>query len=104
MVVLIRSLTPVKFHHSLIVVESAIITVWLLVALFVTAFQCSFPHPRTLINNTCVRHTEFWAFVDVVKILSDIPLVVLPIVIVGTLQLRAKSKIAIVGVFLGRLL
>ena len=56
--ILLRTISPVKLHHNIILAMGILITVWAVVAEFVAAFQCHMSPPWRFIGNKCINRVS----------------------------------------------
>ncbi|PSN65965.1 hypothetical protein BS50DRAFT_574444 [Corynespora cassiicola Philippines] len=69
---------------------------------FCVAFQCSAPQ-WNIFTGKCFDQIAFWQAFGIIDIVTDAFIVVFPIYIVAALQMRAKVKILVAGVFSARI-
>lgn len=100
----LNSLTPVRLHRTMILCVGAFTCLWMLSCFFVIGFQCNLPHPWHFIDGHCIDITGFWTYANIVNILTDLGLVILPLLILSNLQVTRKRKIIIISCFSARVL
>lgn len=83
---------------------SAFTTLWILSSLFVVGFQCKVPHTWDVINGSCINLVGFWTYFDVMNILTDLALIILPFIICSRLQIAFNRKVTILACFALRIL
>ncbi|KAL8633775.1 hypothetical protein Q9189_000511 [Teloschistes chrysophthalmus] len=97
------SLTPVALQKSLIRGLGAFVCLWTIASIFAVAFQCRPPTPWQFMRGKCIDITGFWAAYDVVNVVTDVALVLMPWKILSKLQVEAKRKAIIIGCFAARI-
>jgi hypothetical protein len=90
--------------HKRILPIQIIIAGWALSAILVRAFACSLPSSWDYINGSCVDLVAFWAYVDVVNLVTDLLITGVTIEILVHLQMPLGTKAMVVGVFGSRIL
>ncbi|MCJ1356153.1 MAG: hypothetical protein MMC33_006147 [Icmadophila ericetorum] len=103
-VILLTTLTPVKIHKTLSYAAGAFITVWTITSIFAVAFQCHPPKTWVFIGNQCFDRAAFWTYFEVVNILTDWMLILLPLGIIWRIQARRAPKFVIFGCFATRII
>ncbi|KAL9102713.1 MAG: hypothetical protein Q9163_002176 [Psora crenata] len=89
----ISTLTDSQLCHLLIGRSAAtLIVVWSFASIFVVAFQCPLPEAWATLGDRCIDYLSFWTFYHIFNILTDLILIVLPFIILGRLQMRARRK------------
>ena len=101
---LLYNLTPQRSHRRPIVITGAFILIWGIATIFANAFQCSMPHPYLYTSSTkCFSQTGFWYATGIIDILTDVVLMMLPVMVIAKLQLPLNKKAAIAFAFSFRL-
>lgn len=94
---------------------------WSITSIFALAFQCDLPRPWLQGTGRCVNLVSFppviratprltdpqkalYYYVDIMNILTDVALVILPVLVVWGLQLKAEKKLFVVGLFATRIM
>lgn len=95
---------------------AALVAAWAIASLFAAAFQCSFPKPYLFTSSPvgvgpsaaphaqCFNQVPFWDAVGAFDILTDLAIMLLPILVVRELQLNRRKKISVVFAFSFRLI
>ena len=122
LVIFLRNLTPIVFDHRAGLYVGGGIILWALTAILGTAFQCHLPKPWDYLENSCFNRvsltcvvpgtgwyltyfiqTSWEHYVAIMNILTDVSLVVLPMIIVGRLKAPRKKKAILLLTFMGRI-
>ena len=101
---LIWNITPVSSHRRSAQIVFAATLLWTTTALFGLAFQCHLPRPWDIANNVCIDRIAFYTFVEVLQMIIDLALIIIPFAIVWKLKLKTMPKLTVMGCFLGRIL
>jgi len=56
---LVRTISPIKLHHNIAYGVGAFTTVWGVTSEFVAGFQCQLPQPWMLTGNKCINQVRF---------------------------------------------
>ena len=102
-VIYINSLTPVRKQRLAGLVVGGFTALWAFSSILVLAFKCHTPQVWDEIHGTCVDVVSFWTYFDVVNILTDLALVVIPGVMLASLQMDLKRKVIILLCFATRI-
>lgn len=103
--VFLNALTPVRLHKTVIWSLFGLMAAWGVSSLLVAAFQCHAPAVWDFSDSSrCISRRAFWNFFDISNIVLDASLIVLPIIIVATLQAKIGSKALIMSCFASRIL
>ncbi|KAF4335787.1 hypothetical protein FBEOM_10378 [Fusarium beomiforme] len=90
--------------HKRILPIMILIAGWAVSAIFVRAFACSLPESWDYINGSCIDLVAFWAYVEVLNIVTDLVITGVTIEILVHLQMPLGTKAMVVGVFGSRIL
>ncbi|KAF2646837.1 hypothetical protein P280DRAFT_545119 [Massarina eburnea CBS 473.64] len=105
--------TLVAFIHGLVAKPSDVYInyglggfalAWLVVSIFVSAFQCQLPSPWDKTRPDCINFLSWWNTVAAMNIISEIAMVGLEIKIIMPLQMPRARKASIISLFACRLL
>jgi hypothetical protein len=77
---------------------------WAIAAVFVLAFRCGSSPPWRREDESCLNAFQTYGAVNVVNILSDIALVVLPCIMTSRVQTRTAVKLRVSYLFMTRLM
>ncbi|KAL8686760.1 MAG: hypothetical protein Q9218_006885 [Villophora microphyllina] len=97
------NLTPVRLHRNFIRGLGAFVCLWSIASILAVAFQCHPPAPWQFIRNKCINITGFWAAYDVINVVTDAALIIMPWKILSKLQVEARKKAIIIGCFAARI-
>ncbi|MCJ1361828.1 hypothetical protein MMC16_000928 [Acarospora aff. strigata] len=100
---LLRSITPVAYQRKLVLTIGATTLVWAVISELVAAFQCHLLSTWRYIDNKCIDRVAFWNYFGVLNILTDFPLLVLPLIVIWGVNVDLKRKIIIFGCFAPRI-
>lgn len=115
---LLRALTPVRNHQILTYAVAGLLGMWAISGIFTVAFQCSTSARWSIVRGTCInqvrtftpvaksrsyanrkKQTSFWIYFGSVNIVTEIFLVVIPAIIMRSVQIPQAKKTVIVIVF-----
>ncbi|KAL1845105.1 hypothetical protein VTK73DRAFT_1122 [Phialemonium thermophilum] len=91
----------VRKMRKVILVAMVIIGCWSLSQLLVAIFNCN-PIPRfwdMSLKGTCIPNLPFWYINAAGNIATDVAIFVLPIPVLGSLQLRRPQKLLLIAIF-----
>ena len=101
---LLYNLTPLRSHRRPIVITGSFILAWTIATILANAFQCAMPRPYLYTSSShCISQTGFWYATGIIDILTDIALMILPVMVIAKLQLPLNKKAAIAFAFSFRL-
>ncbi|KAL8935476.1 MAG: hypothetical protein Q9216_005404 [Gyalolechia sp. 2 TL-2023] len=100
---LLRNITPVATHRTIIVAVGVLTVLWAMAAELAMAFQCRLPSPWAIFDGHCMDITAFWYCFGVIQLLLDFALVTLPWLIVRRVRMSRHRKVVIVCSFGTRL-
>ena len=119
----LNAITPVKWHKRVLRILGAAVGVWGLTAVFILAFQCATPSPWNYLSTQCLDRVclTFLSsqkqdvlmplpklaseqYIAVLNIVTEIALVILPIIIVMPLKTAWSRRLTMVACFASRLL
>lgn len=100
----LNQLTPQKSYKTIILGVGAFAWLWAFSCFFVIAFQCHLPRPWETVEGSCIDIIGFWTYADIINILTDVALVILPCIILSNLQVKRIRKIIIISCFVARIL
>ncbi|KAI1204757.1 uncharacterized protein F4807DRAFT_446104 [Annulohypoxylon truncatum] len=100
----IRVLSPINLHRASCWVLMGATLLWMLTSVILLLFQCSSPTFWDFITNWCINRLAIWYYINVVNILIDICLIVLPVTVVWKLQTQFKRKLVVISCFTTRIL
>ena len=72
--------------------------------MFILGFQCSLPHTWNTFGGKCIDLRAFWTYVDVMNVVTDLPLVILPAMIISKLHADTSRKAIVICCFAARVL
>jgi hypothetical protein len=98
-VVLTARLCAQTSHRILIYGVLGFILAWGLAAVFADAFRCPLSHPYDLYGPTCANIFSFWNAVSSLDVASDLVLILLPIYLFRSLQMRLLRKLIVMAAF-----
>ncbi|KAF7864402.1 hypothetical protein EAF04_006536 [Stromatinia cepivora] len=101
--VFIRSLTPNRTHRNLDTFFIVLTVCWGITAGFGLIFQCDTPEVWNFLHGECISRLAFYTYVEILNIILDSVLVLLPIMVVWNLKLALKPKLMIVSCFIPRI-
>ncbi|KAL2273679.1 hypothetical protein FJTKL_04137 [Diaporthe vaccinii] len=97
--VLLRALTPVRNHQLLTYAVAGVLGLWAISGLFTVGFQCSTPQKWAVVTGHCINRASFWIVFGILNIITEVFLVVIPAVIMRSVQIPQKKKTVIIIVF-----
>ncbi|KAI3390863.1 hypothetical protein diail_8473 [Diaporthe ilicicola] len=97
--VLLRALTPVRNHQLLTYALASVLGLWAMSSLFAVGFQCSAPQKWAIVDGDCINQTSFWLVFGILNIITEIFLIIIPAVIMRSVQIPQAKKTVIVLVF-----
>ncbi|MCJ1365418.1 hypothetical protein MMC16_004539 [Acarospora aff. strigata] len=100
---LLRSITPVARHRNFALALGLTIAIWAVVSELVVAFRCQLPSPWNFLDNKCIDRIAFWNSFGVLNILTDLPLIILPLVIIWSINIEVRRKLVILACFAPRM-
>ncbi|KAI1823339.1 hypothetical protein F4861DRAFT_335501 [Xylaria intraflava] len=77
---------------------------WMLSSFLGIAFQCGSHTPWDTDGATCVNLHALFSYVDIVSIITDVALVIVPIAIISPLQMTLRTRIIVMALFGSRIL
>ncbi|KAE8373716.1 hypothetical protein BDV26DRAFT_271504 [Aspergillus bertholletiae] len=101
--VFIRNLTPVSRDHVHATVLHILLTVWAVVALFGSAFQCQASRPWDT-SGTCLNLNAWQYYVCASNIATDVLIIIQALVLISRIQASFKKKAVFATIFLSRIL
>ncbi|MCJ1328302.1 hypothetical protein MMC10_004978 [Thelotrema lepadinum] len=101
---LIHSLTPVKGQKTAVSIVLGFTALWTVAGVFTLLFQCHTPHTWQFIDNQCIDRTAFWVFYTVVRLITELALIILPIALIWAVKLSRGKKSLVIVPFLLRIL
>lgn len=104
MIVLIRSLTPQRRFRQLLFFLGLATLVWSITSELVVLFPCHVPDLWKFLNNSCIDFSAFWRAYSAIGLVLEVPLILLPMSLVFTLQMDSKRRRVVIGVFASRIL
>ncbi|KAF1949615.1 hypothetical protein CC80DRAFT_256910 [Byssothecium circinans] len=104
LIAFIHGLTPRQSYRCINYGLGGFSLAWLLVAIFVSAFQCPLPRPWEKARPGCIDYLNWWNAATSMNIISEIAIVGLEVSIILALQIRWPRKASIVSLFACRLL
>lgn len=99
----IRNLTPVSRDHYHATILQILLTVWVVVALFGSAFQCQVPHTWDTRGN-CYDLNAWWYYFCASNIVTDVFIMGQALVLISRIQASLKKKTVFALIFLSRIL
>ncbi|KAF2443911.1 hypothetical protein P171DRAFT_432011 [Karstenula rhodostoma CBS 690.94] len=102
-VAFIHGLTPKKLDRHFNYAIGAFSIVWLVVAVFIAAFQCRLPHPWDKISGRCIDNLHWWETITIIGIVSEVALVALEMGIIAPLQMARQRKVFLISLLTCRL-
>ncbi|KAE8148356.1 hypothetical protein BDV25DRAFT_131303 [Aspergillus avenaceus] len=99
----IRNLTPVTRDHLHATVLQILLSVWAIVALFGSAFQCQVPQTWNY-RGRCFHRDAWQYYVAASNIVTDILIIVQALHLISRIQASVKKKIVFATIFLSRIL
>ena len=100
----LTGLTPVRLQKTIVLVVGSFIIAWGASAIIVLGFQCDLPHTWDALGGKCINHLTFWTYVNVMNIVTDLPLIILPALIVSRLHADTGRKAIVIACFASRIL
>ena len=82
----------------------AVIALWSVISLLLAAFRCSLPNPWQDGNESCLDALAVSIGINVFNILTDLGLVVLPVVMMWGVHTSTDVKVRVMSLFSCRLL
>ncbi|KAI1615347.1 hypothetical protein EDD36DRAFT_186931 [Exophiala viscosa] len=76
---------------------------WTIASVFALAFQCSPPHPWNSKGNTCVDRFAMNVGIQALNIITDCLIVVIPFVMMQSVQVSMSKRFVVSGLFAARL-
>ncbi|KOC14501.1 hypothetical protein AFLA70_5g008521 [Aspergillus flavus AF70] len=101
--VFIRNLTPVSRDHFHATILQILLTIWAVVALFGSAFQCQASRPWDT-SGTCIDLNAWQYYFCASNIVTDIFIIVQALVLISRIQASFKKKAVFATIFLSRIL
>jgi len=80
------------------------VAAWSVSSILGSAFQCSLPNTYLYTSGKCFNQNAFWYGVGAVNILTDLVLMAFPAIVVSSLKLPLRKKIAVTFAFSFRIL
>jgi len=99
---LLKALTPIKLHQKYAMAVGIISALWGITSFLVTAFECQAPSVWKVVGNNCISLNAFDNYLQITNILTDLLLIILPVVVLWDVKISARRKVAIVGCFVAR--
>ena len=100
----IATITPRKDLKFACWALLGIIAVWGLCAVFLVAFRCQLPNPWFGPAEKCINLYPLNLGIDLTNIVTDIALVVLPAVMMSTVQTSFDKRMRVIALFASRVL
>lgn len=82
----------------------AIIGLWSLSGILALSFQCNLPSPWLIGEDRCVNQYALFVSLHVVNIVTDLMLVMLPVIMVFNIQTSLSRRWAVIALYLLRLM
>ncbi|KAI9732959.1 MAG: hypothetical protein M1818_007392 [Claussenomyces sp. TS43310] len=101
---LLIQLTPDESHRRISIGLAIFIAFWAITAVFAASFQCHLPHSWQFIGNRCFNLTAFWNYFEILNIITDFVLIVLPAFVMWRVQINWRRKAAVASCFASRAL
>ncbi|KAF2175456.1 hypothetical protein K469DRAFT_680035 [Zopfia rhizophila CBS 207.26] len=103
--IFIKNLSPSSVHRRADLILRIVVGSWLVVAVITALFQCSIPTPWDFIEGKhCIHRGAWWTFIALLNIITDLCIVALHFVIIGSVQISASRKTAVLCIFSSRIL
>ncbi|KKK21965.1 hypothetical protein AOCH_001866 [Aspergillus ochraceoroseus] len=99
----IRNLTPVDKDHLLATILQILITVWMVVAVLGTAFQCKVPNPWDYIEGKCIQLVGWHYFLSATNIATDLLLITQALFLIFRIQASLQKKAVFASIFMTRI-
>ena len=99
----VMKITPQREIHLACYTLLAIISAWGLGFIFALAFQCELPRPW-IVDSTCVDRRKLFLALGILNILTDLALVIVPIMMLWRVQSKAAKKWQVMALFASRIL
>lgn len=84
-----------KCCHGLL----ALLVLWTVAVVFAQAFQCHLPRPWDIQSGVCDNLNALYLGLGVTNVVTDVALIILPVILVWGVQLPLKKRWEISGVF-----
>ncbi|KAE8326413.1 hypothetical protein BDV39DRAFT_206056 [Aspergillus sergii] len=95
----IRSVTPAASDRRVASGLEALITLWAVIGVITSAFQCKPPQSWNYLSGQCFNITAWWDYIGVTNILTDGAIIAYAILIITRIQARWKKKVTLSTVF-----
>lgn len=100
----LTGLTPIRTQKTIVFSTGCFILLWGFSSIIVLGFQCHLPHTWDTLQGKCINIKAFWTYVDVMNIVTDLPLIILPAMIISRLQADTSRKAVVISCFASRVL
>lgn len=100
----LTGLTPIRTQKMIVLITGSFILLWGVSSMFVLGFACQLPQTWNIVQGKCINLKAFWTYIDVMNIVTDLPLIILPAFIISKLQADAGRKAIVIACFACRVL
>ncbi|KAI0403899.1 hypothetical protein F4802DRAFT_275383 [Xylaria palmicola] len=92
-------ITPIKWHRTSIHAVGIFIITWVVTAVFSIAFQCPLPKPWDVLDDSCIDIRSVRTYNAILTILTDVALLIIPTIIIHSVQLTWRKRLTLLGGF-----
>ncbi|RMZ66778.1 amino acid polyamine transporter I [Pyrenophora seminiperda CCB06] len=103
-VAFVHNLTPSTLHRRINFTILALVSIWLVGAAVVAAFECRLPHTWDRKLGKCLDRLAWWNGVAICNIITELAIVAIELGITAQLHVQRQRKVAVMALFSCRLL
>ncbi|KAF2188343.1 hypothetical protein K469DRAFT_703857 [Zopfia rhizophila CBS 207.26] len=102
-VLLVQQLNAFSWELQLARGTAVLLGGWAFTAIFASAFACSLPRPWKLVGNRCFDRAAFYNYVSISNIITEVIVLVVPMIVLWKINITKKRKAAILSCFGSRI-
>ncbi|RWA11500.1 hypothetical protein EKO27_g3596 [Xylaria grammica] len=99
LLVSLRIITPIAWHRATIYAVWIFTIAWVLTGAFSIAFQCPSPKPWDVLDDGCIDIRSVRTYIAIVNILTDVALLIIPTIIIRSVQLTWRKRLTLLSGF-----